>query len=99
MARLDTRAIEEDLDDLEHKIHRLRIEYDQYFAGNGRREPTQLRSDVQKTITRYSSDPPRNTQLKFKLYHAQQFRGVTPLSCRHKWHAFGTSRSVQGGAL
>ena len=67
MARLDTRAIEEDLDDLERKIQRLRIEYDQHFAGNGRREPTQLRSDVQKTITRYSSDPPRNTQLKFKF--------------------------------
>ena len=67
MARLDTRAIEEDLEDLEHKLQRLRIEYDQYFAGNGRREPTQLRSEVQKTITRYSSDPPRNTQLKFKF--------------------------------
>jgi hypothetical protein len=99
MARLDTRAIEEDLDDLDHKIHRLRIEYDQYFAGNGRREPTQLRSDVQKTITRYSSDPPRNTQLKFKMNRHPQFRGVTPLSCWHKWHVFGTSRNVQGGAF
>jgi hypothetical protein len=99
MARLDTREIEEDLDDLEHKLQRLRIEYDQYFAGSGRREPTQLRSDVQKTITRYSSDPPRNTQLKFKMNRHWKYRGVTTLSCRHKWHVFGTSRNVQGGAL
>jgi hypothetical protein len=67
MGRTDTRSIEDDLEDLERKLQRLRIEYDQYFSGNGRREPAQLRADVQKTITRYSSEPPRNTQLKFKF--------------------------------
>lgn len=67
MARLDERSIDEDLADLDRGIQRLRIEYDQYFMGDGRREPIQLRGKIQKLITRYSSDPPRNTQLKFKF--------------------------------
>jgi len=67
MARLEERSIEEDLIELDRSIQRLRIEYDQYFMGAGRREPLQLRAKVQKFITRYSSDPPRNTQLKFKF--------------------------------
>jgi hypothetical protein len=63
----DDQTIRDDLEALEHKIHRLRIDYDQYFMGSARREPSQLRGEVQKTITRYASEPPRNTQLKFKF--------------------------------
>jgi hypothetical protein len=60
-------AIEEELDDLDHKLTRLKIEYEQYFCGNGKREPTQLRAEIQRAVTRYTSEPPRNAGLKFKF--------------------------------
>ncbi len=60
-------AIEEELDDLDHKLTRLKIEYEQYFSGNGKREPSQLRAEVQRAVTKYTSEPPRNAGLKFKF--------------------------------
>ncbi len=53
--------------DLDHDLTRLKIEYELYFSGSGKREPTQLRASVQRVITRYVSDPPRNATLKFKF--------------------------------
>jgi hypothetical protein len=60
-------AIEEELDDLDHKLTRLKIEYEQYFSGNGKREPSQLRAEIQRSVTKYTSEPPRNAGLKFKF--------------------------------
>ena len=60
-------TIEEELDELEIKINRLKIEYDQYFLGVLKREPYVLRGDVQKTIHRYLSQPPSQARLKFRF--------------------------------
>ena len=62
-----TLTIEEELTELDHKLHRLKIEYDQYFLGAMKREPFVLRGDVQRTITRFMSSPPRRPALKFRL--------------------------------
>jgi hypothetical protein len=62
-----TLTVEEELAELDHDLTRLKIEYEQYFSGNGKREPIQLRAGVQRVITRYVSEPPRNATLKFKF--------------------------------
>ncbi len=62
-----TLSVEEELADLDHDLTRLKIEYEQYFSGNGKREPIQLRASVQRVITRYVSEPPRNATQKFKF--------------------------------
>jgi hypothetical protein len=60
-------TIEEELKELEIQLNRLRIEYEQFFRGGMRREPLSLRGKVQKTITRFMSDPPRTATHKFRF--------------------------------
>jgi hypothetical protein len=59
--------MEQELEELEINIKRLRIEYEQFFRGSMKREPTVLRGKVQKVITRFVSDPPRNQAIKFRF--------------------------------
>ena len=63
----DLGEIDDELDALEINLKRLRIEYEQYFKGSLKREPYQLLGRVQKTITRFASDPPRRTAQKFRF--------------------------------
>jgi hypothetical protein len=63
----EAHVIDEELADLEHKIQRLKIEYDQFFMGALRREPSLLKSEVQRVITKYVNEPPRNSMQKFKI--------------------------------
>ena len=58
---------EQELEELEINIKRLRIEYEQFFRGAMKREPSVLRGKVQKVITRFVSDPPRNPAIKFRF--------------------------------
>ena len=62
MAELD-----EQLTILDVKIKQLKLDYEQYFAGARPREPSVLRSDVQKTILRHSNVPIQNTGLRFRF--------------------------------
>ncbi len=57
--------VEEDLRELDQNISRLRVGYEQYFAGVLKREPNDLRARVHKIITRYVNQPPRNSGHKF----------------------------------
>ena len=59
--------IDEMLDDLDHNMKRLRIEYEQFFMGNMKREPQVLRGKVQKVITQLVNEPPRNSAQKFRF--------------------------------
>jgi hypothetical protein len=59
--------MEQELEELEINIKRLRIEYEQFFRGAMKREPSALRGKVQKVITRFVSDPPRNPAIKFRF--------------------------------
>jgi hypothetical protein len=72
MARLrsenvDLEDIDLALDELDQNIKRLRIEYDQHFAGTLRRPPTLLQGQVQKVIQRFSAEAPRSTRQKFRF--------------------------------
>jgi hypothetical protein len=59
--------IQDLLDDLDHSLKRLRMEYEQFFLGHMKREPQVLRSKVQKTITKLVNEPPRNARQKFRF--------------------------------
>ena len=63
----NSEQIEIELNELEINMKRLRIEYEQFFKGGARREPQQLLAKVQKTVTRFASDPPRRVALKFRF--------------------------------
>jgi hypothetical protein len=63
----DIQSIDEDLEELEHNITRLRLEYEQYFRGVMKREPFALKGKVQKIITQYLTKPPRSSTHKFRF--------------------------------
>jgi len=58
---------EEALQELEHNLTRLRLEYEQYFRGAMKREPFGLRGKVQKVITQFVTRPPRSSTHKFRF--------------------------------
>ena len=63
----DQEEIDEMLDDFDLNMKRLKIEYEQYFKGALKREPFQLLGRVQKTISKFASDPPRRVAQKFRF--------------------------------
>jgi hypothetical protein len=59
--------IDEDLDELEHNLKRLRVEYDQYFLGILKRPPEVLQGRVTKVIVKYANAKLRKTHHKFRF--------------------------------
>jgi hypothetical protein len=59
--------IDEELDELDHNIKRLRVEYDQYFLGILKRPPEVLQGRVQKVIVKYANAKLRKTHHKFRF--------------------------------
>lgn len=57
----------EEIDILDGKIARLKVEYEQYFARVLKREPAKLRDEVDRAVLAYSNKLINNTSLKFKL--------------------------------
>lgn len=57
----------EEIDILDSKIARLKVEYEQYFARVLKREPVKLREEVDRTVLAYSTKLINNTSVKFKL--------------------------------
>ena len=57
----------EDLQLLDVKLKMLKNEYEQYFLGSRRREPSLLRGEVQKMVAYYANVPIRNTGYRFKF--------------------------------
>lgn len=64
---MDAHEIEEALDELEVKMKRLKIEYDQYFLGAMKREPAVLKGEIQKIIQRFLSTPLTNSRYRFRF--------------------------------
>ncbi|MFQ5586916.1 MAG: MXAN_5187 C-terminal domain-containing protein [Thermodesulfobacteriota bacterium] len=60
-------GINEAIDLLESKLNRLKTEYEQYFLRILKKEPTALRSEVERLITQCSGQPIHNTATKFRL--------------------------------
>ena len=59
--------IEDLLNELERNLNRLRIDYEQFFMGNMRREPQALRGKVQKAVITLVNEPPRQSRQKFRF--------------------------------
>ena len=67
MRAAESEEIDDLLKELDQNLKRLRMEYEQFFLGSARREPQQLRSKVQKVITKLVNEPPRNSRQKFRF--------------------------------
>ncbi len=57
----------EDIEALDAKVSRLKVEYEQYFARTLKREPVKLRDEIDRTILRYTNQRITNTALKFRF--------------------------------
>lgn len=57
----------EDLQLLDVKLKMLKNEYEQYFLGTRRREPSLLRGEVQRMVAYYANVPIRNTGYRFQF--------------------------------
>ncbi len=60
-------SIKEELDLLEKKMTRLKVDYEQYFMRILKREPIMQRDEIDSYIRRHSNQPIRNTSFKFKF--------------------------------
>jgi hypothetical protein len=67
MARGQQDEIDEELDELDHSLKRLRVEYDQYFLGILKRPPEVLQGRVLKVIVKYANTKLRKTHHKFRF--------------------------------
>ncbi|MBI1912507.1 MAG: hypothetical protein HYS21_10975 [Deltaproteobacteria bacterium] len=59
-------GIREDIEILDAKIARLKVEYEQYFMRVLKREPLQLREEIDRLVMQYSNQTLTNTSQKFK---------------------------------
>src|SRR5262245_34817958 len=59
--------VDEELDELDQNLKRLRIEYDQYFLGILKRPPEMLQGRVQKVIVKFANEVLRKTHQKFRF--------------------------------
>lgn len=76
--QLNQAEIEALLNELESKMQRLRMLYEQYFLGIERKPPTTLRMDVFRIVNRFESIYIRNTAQKFRLRSlVQRFSSYT----------------------
>ncbi len=66
-SQIETGEIDEELDQLDQNLKRLRIEYDQYFHGSLKRPPTVLQGKVQKVVLRLASASLLNTRHRFRF--------------------------------
>lgn len=57
----------DDIEQLDSKIARLKVDYEQYFAKIQKREPAKLRDEVDRAVLSLSNRQLTNTGLKFKL--------------------------------
>lgn len=59
--------IEVELKKLEAGIRQLKIQYDMFFAGSLKREPVELRAEIDRTIKRHANDPNQKYAQRFLL--------------------------------
>lgn len=84
-------AIQEDIFRLEEELKRLIREYEKYFLGIERREPTSLQDSLERLIKRYSVVPITNTMMKFR-YNALVARYNT-----YKQYWYKTNLLIENG--
>jgi hypothetical protein len=75
-ADLDNIDVEEVLDDLEHKVERLKILYEQYFMGIEKLEPQTARKEIARKIMELTQLQIRNTALRYRFHALNQKFGA-----------------------
>jgi hypothetical protein len=68
--------LEEVLDDLEHRIERLKVLYEQYFMGIEKIEPQTARKEVTRKLLEITQMNIRNTALRYRFNAMNQKFGV-----------------------
>jgi hypothetical protein len=58
---------DEELKLLEIKLNQLKLDYEKYFLGTRPTEPAQLRSEIQKTVIKWSNTRITNSAIRFKF--------------------------------
>ncbi len=84
-------AIQEDMTALDAKVARLKVEYEQYFMRVVKREPLQMREEVERIIRDYSSKSISNTSQKFR------FNSLTAKYNSYKQYWTRTLRAIEEG--
>ncbi|RYE81980.1 MAG: hypothetical protein EOO75_21385, partial [Myxococcales bacterium] len=69
---MDATELEQALADLEEKLEKLRVLYDQYFSGFERFEPLRKREDLERRIKVLRRENIRNTGQRFKFQQIVQ---------------------------
>ncbi len=59
--------LEEELDDLEQKLRRLKVLYDQFFFGNAKQPPKLVRGQVDRAIRKFANISIRDFAQRFKF--------------------------------
>jgi hypothetical protein len=67
MARGQQDPVDEELDELDQGLKRLRVEFDQFFLGILKRPPEVLQGRMQKIIVKYANLILRKTHQKFRF--------------------------------
>src|SRR5262249_3871778 len=68
--------VEEVLSDLEHKVERLKILYEQYFMGIEKIEPQTARKEISRKILEITQLQIRNTALRYRFHALNQKFGA-----------------------
>lgn len=79
---MSTARFKEELDDLEEALKKLRVEYEKYFAGLERREPTDAHDKIRAWMRRLKSQPTSNTARRFRINQLQ----ATLITYESYWH-------------
>ena len=98
MARGQQDPVDEELEELDQGLKRLRVEYDQFFLGILKRPPNVLQGRMQKIIVKFSNQILRKTHQKFRfnqlnskfqIYRQQWGRTIRQIeSGTYKGHRF-----------
>ena len=84
-------GIQEDMTALDAKVARLKVEYEQYFMRVIKREPLQMREEVERVIRNYSNQSISNTSLKFR------FNSLVAKYNSYKQYWTRTLRAIEDG--
>jgi hypothetical protein len=65
-------GVQEDFNDFEAKIEKLKFEYDQYFLGFSKIPPEKLRKEIERLVRKYLSFKSPNTGFRFRAQNLVQ---------------------------
>ena len=83
---------QEDMTMLDSKVARLKVEYEQYFMRVVKREPLQMREEVDQIIRTYSNKSISNTSHKFR------FNSIVAKYNSYKQYWTRTLRAIEDGS-